>query len=158
MAFLPLFPNEAGNNYQGSKIALWTFYLLMIPLTFRSLVHMFKEDAGLRDIASIIPFPIIGNLDPNNVVYLFGSLWGGSQLIILFFYFICLLKYKNLLPLMWLSMIIDVILRFFSGGLHPLSSEYYIHTPPGIIINLPLLIISILMFYLSLRKREKYES
>jgi hypothetical protein len=38
--------------------------------------------------------------------------------------------------------------------LHPLSEEYYINTPPGVILNIPVLIYLITMFYLSLIKGD----
>ena len=45
---------------------------------------MFAQDAGLNSIASIIIFPV-NNLNPNSVIYLIGSLWGGSQIVVLLY-------------------------------------------------------------------------
>ena len=73
MKFLPIFPDEANNNYQGIGLALWFFYLYLVFIAFRSFTHMFAEDAGLNSIASIIIFPVINNLDPNSVIYAMGS-------------------------------------------------------------------------------------
>ena len=154
MNLVSLLPASANNNYEGNKYAIYGFYPLLAILLFRGLVHFLKEDAGLHDIATIIPFPIIDGIDPNNVIYLFGSLWGASQLIILFFYLIIFFKYRNLLHFIWITMIIDVLFRLISGTIHPLTSEYYINQPPGSIGNIYILIYSISMFLLSIWKKK----
>ena len=154
MNLVSLLPASANNNYEGNKYAIYGFYPLLAILLFRGLVHFLKEDAGLHDIATIIPFPIIDGMDPNNVIYLFGSLWGASQLIILFFYLIIFFKYRNLLHFIWITMIIDVLFRLISGTIHPLTPEYYINQPPGSIGNIYILIYSMSMFLLSIWKNK----
>jgi hypothetical protein len=154
MNIVTLLPTSANNNYEGNKYAIYGFYPLLAILIFRGLVHFLKEDAGLRDIATIIPFPLIDGIDPNNVIYLFGSLWGASQLIILFLYLLIFLKYRNLLHFIWITMIIDVLFRLVSGTIHPLSPDYYINQPPGSIANIYILIYSMSMFLLSIWKQK----
>tara|TARA_A100001015_G_scaffold17439_1_gene20314 strand:+ start:637 stop:1101 length:465 start_codon:yes stop_codon:yes gene_type:complete len=154
MNLVSLLPASANNNYEGNKYAIYGFYPLLAILLFRGLVHFLKEDAGLHDIATIIPFPIFDGIDPNNVIYLFGSLWGASQLIILFFYLIIFFKYRNLLHFIWITMIIDVLFRLISGTIHPLTPEYYINQPPGSIGNIYILIYSMSMFLLSIWKNK----
>jgi len=154
MNLVSLLPATANNNYEGNKYAIYGFYPLLAILLFRGLVHFLKEDAGLHDVATIIPFPIFDGIDPNNVIYLFGSLWGASQLIILFFYLIIFFKYRNLLHFIWITMIIDVLFRLISGTIHPLTPEYYINQPPGSIGNIYILIYSISMFLLSIWKKK----
>ena len=154
MSLVTLLPTSANNNYEGNKYAIYGFYPLLAILIFRGLVHFLKEDAGLRDIATIIPFPLIDGIDPNNVIYLFGSLWGASQLIILFLYLLIFLKYRNLLHFIWITMIIDVLFRLVSGTIHPLSPDYYINQPPGSIANIYILIYSMSMFLLSIWKQK----
>ena len=154
MNLVSLLPATANNNYEGNKYAIYGFYPLLAILLFRGLVHFLKEDAGLHDIATIIPFPIFDGIDPNNVIYLFGSLWGASQLIILFFYLMIFFKYRNLLHFIWITMIIDVLFRLISGTIHPLTPEYYINQPPGSIGNIYILIYSMSMFLLSIWKKK----
>ena len=154
MNLVSLLPASANNDYEGNKYAIYGFYPLLAILLFRGLVHFLKEDAGLHDVATIIPFPIFDGIDPNNVIYLFGSLWGASQLIILFFYLIIFFKYRNLLHFIWITMIIDVLFRLISGTIHPLTPEYYINQPPGSIGNIYILIYSISMFLLSIWKKK----
>ena len=146
-----VFPKQANNNYQGSVIAQYGFYLLMAIYTFRGFMHFLADDGGINSIASIIIFPFMeGAPDPNNVIYLFASLWGSAQLVTLFIFYICIWRYRNLLPLLWLTVVIEVPMRMISGTLHPLDSTFYEHVPPGATGSLPLLAVAIIMLVLSL--------
>lgn len=151
-----LFPRQANNDYQGSVIAQYGFYVLIAIYTFRSFMHFLAEDGGINSIASIIIFPFAeGAADPNNVIYLFASLWGSAQIITLFIFYICMWRYRNLLPLLWLTVVIEVPMRMAAGTMHPLSAPYYEHTPPGAMGNLPILTIACIMLVLSLRHKSK---
>ena len=150
-----LFPQQASNNYQGSVIAQYGFYLLLAMYTFRSFVHFAADDGGINSIASIIIFPFLdGAPDPNNVIYLFASLLGSAQLVTLFIFYICMWRYRNLLPLLWLMGVIEVPMRMLAGTMHPLGSTFYQHVPPGANSNLPLLAVAIIMLALSLRHKS----
>ncbi|MFP8873016.1 MAG: hypothetical protein VCB42_00470 [Myxococcota bacterium] len=150
-AFETLFPRQANNDYRGSRVAWVGAFAFMAIFTFRSLVHFLKGDSGVNSIASIIIFP--GNPDPNNVIYMFSSAWGTQQLITLLIYGVILWRYRNLLPLMYALIVLECILRFFVGVLHPLTADFYAHTPPGKLANLPMLLVAGLMLVLSLRER-----
>ena len=124
----------------------------MAIYTFRSFMHFLAQDGGINSIASIIIFPFAeGAADPNNVIYLFASLWGSAQLLTLFIFYICMWRYRNLLPLLWLTVVIEVPMRMAAATMHPLSAPYYEHVPPGATSNLPLLAIACIMLLLSLR-------
>ena len=73
------------------------------------------------------------------------------------FLLILFIKYKNLIPLIYLICLLDQCLRLISGYLHPLGEDYYINTPPGVISNIPVLLYLILMFYLSLIGSTKHD-
>ena len=152
-----LFPQQANNNYQGSPIAQYVFYVLMAIYSFRSIVHFTTEDGGINKIDSIVIFPLVetakGTIDPNNVIYLFASLWGSSQILMLLIFFVCMWRYRNLLPLLWLTVVIEIPMRMIAGTLHPLDASYYEYVPPGSAGNLPLLASACIMLVLSLRQR-----
>ena len=78
---MKLFPSDLNNQYKGSKFALYGLYPIFAIYIFRSLVHFLAENSGLVGIATIKEFPIIDGLDPNNIVYLFASLWGATQAV-----------------------------------------------------------------------------
>ena len=156
MKFISLLPTEANNNYQGLKFALWFFYLYLALVAFRSFTHMFTQDAGLNSIASIIIFPEVNNLNPNSVIYLIGSLWGGSQIVVLFISIIILIKYKSLLSLAWLVFVFDNILRIITMTIHNLDQDYLTSTAPGGLVGTSvMLFVTLLMFFISTIERKQ---
>ena len=76
---MTLLPNKLNNDYKGSKIAIYGLYPVFALYIFRSLVHFLSENTGLIGIATIKELPIIDTINPNNLVYLFASLWGATQ-------------------------------------------------------------------------------
>jgi len=156
MKFISLLPTEANNNYQGLKFALWFFYLYLLFVAFRSFVHMFAQDAGLNSIASIIIFPEVNNLNPNSVIYLLGSLWGGSQIVVLFISIIILFKYKSLLSLAWLVFVFDNILRIITMTMHNLDQDYFTSTAPGGLVGTSIMLfVTLFMFFISIIERKQ---
>lgn len=147
-----LLPREANNDYRGSPIALYTFCVLTAIVLGRSLIHFFKSDSGVNSIATFITFS--GDPDPNRLIYMFSALWGTQQLLTVFVFAVVLLRYRNLLPLMYVLLILEACFRMTVGGLHPVGEEYYLRTPPGKLANLPLLFVSGLMLYLSLPRND----
>ena len=152
---MKLFPSRLGSQYEGSKVALYGLYPIFAFYIFRSLVHFLAENSGLVGIATIKEFPVTEGLNPNNIIYLFASLWGATQVSLTIVLLILYMKYKNLIPLIYFICLLDQCFRIISGYLHPLSEEYYINTPPGVISNIPVLLYLIFMFYLSLRGNTK---
>ena len=154
MAFLP---SNLNNQYKGLKIVDYGLYPIFAIYIFRSFVHFLADNSGLVGIATIKEFPIFEGLDPNNIIYLFASLWGATQLSLTVILLILFIKYKNLIPLIYLICLMDQCFRLISGYLHPLGEQYYINTPPGVISNIPILIYLIVMFFLSLKRRSQYD-
>ena len=154
---MSLFPSKLNNQYEGSKIALYGLYPIFAIYIFRSLVHFLAENSGLVGIATIKVFPISDGLNPNNIIYLFASLLGATQVSLTIVLLILFIKYKNLIPLIYFICLLDQCLRLISGYLNPLGEDYYINTPPGVISNIPVLLYLILMFYLSLIGSTKHD-
>ncbi len=146
-----LFPREANNDYRGSPIALYGFWLLMAPFTFRSLVHFLKDDSGVNSIATMVLFS--GTPDPNQAVYMFSSLWGSQQLVMVLLYLVVLVRYRNLLPLMYVLVLAESLFRLVVGSIHPLTEGYFQSTPPGGPGGIAILVLAAVMLILSLRSR-----
>ncbi len=144
-----LIPRTASNDYHGGRVPLYFFLALVGMTTFRSFVHFLREDSGVNSIASIVVFP--GSPDPNHVIYMFSALWGSQQVIMVVLYFIVLVRFRNLIPLMWALMFLEVLFRMGVGSLHPLTPEYYVRTPPGKLMNFPLLLLSLTMVIIAIR-------
>ena len=154
---MKLFPSGLNDQYRGSTIALYGLYPIFAIYIFRSLVHFLSENSGLIGIATIKEFPINEGLDPNTVIYLFASLWGATQVSLTVILLILFVKYKNLIPLIYLICLLDQCFRLISGYLHPLGEDYYISTPPGVISNIPVLLYLMFMFYLAFRGNAKHD-
>ena len=154
---MSLFPSGLNKQYEGSKIVVYGLYPIFAMYIFRSLVHFLAENSGLAGIATIKQFPITEGLDPNTIIYLFASLWGATQVSLVIILLILFIKYKNLIPLIYLICLLDQCFRLISGYLHPLGQDYYINTPHGVISNIPVLLYLTFMFYLSLRSNIKHD-
>ena len=63
-------------------------------------------------------------------------------------------RYRSLIPLIYLLLIIEIALRIFIGHIKPI---YFSHTPPGMIANWVLLPIACFMFILSIRSAMSAE-
>jgi len=147
-----ILPRQANNDFRGGRVPIYGFCLLLLPITFRAVVHFLKDDSGVNSIASIHLFH--GNPDPNLVVYMYSSLWGSQQAVMLLVYLVVLYRYRNLVPLMFFLMLIEVGFRMVVGSLHPLTEEFYVRTPPGKLGNVPFALLSAAMIYLSHRNIE----
>jgi hypothetical protein len=150
-----ILPEQASNDFRGGRIPIWGFCLMLLPVTFRSLVHLLKGDSGVNSIASIHIFE--GEPDPNHVIYMFSSVGGAYQTIILVIYLIVLFRYRNLIPLMFVLMLVEIVFRMVVSTLHPLTEEFYVRTPPGKFSNLPFGLLSVAMLIISYRNVSRAE-
>jgi len=151
------FPKQADNTISFSKIIVYVFYAITLMTLVRSLIHVFALDGGANSIATIITFS--GNPDPDNVIYFVFSLWGLSQLLMGLFYTVVALRYRNLIPLMFVLIWIEYAMRIVIGRvLKPLSDAYFIGTAPGEIGNYFFVVLVPILFvflFLSTKKRAQ---
>lgn len=146
---MKILPKEINNNYEGRKIALYLFYLFTIMTVFRSLIHMFATDGGAQTIATI-PLDTFTNEGASTVILIF-SLWGLSQLIMGIFYIIVSWRYKSLIPLMYLFIFIEYLMRLILGIVKPIETN---GTAPGAVINFIFPPLVIILFLLSLKSKK----
>lgn len=146
-----IFPDVLNNQYKGHKIAVYAFYILTAFTLWRSQHHLFAADGGAQSIATI-PLDSFTEAGAQAVVGAFG-LWGLSQLIVGFIYLIVSLKYRSMIPLMYLLMIFEYVVR---ATYFPVYKQIpTAATAPGAAWNLPLIIISAIMLFLSIRSPKK---
>ena len=146
---MKVLPQEINNNYEGRKIALYLFYLITIMTLLRSLIHMFASDGGAQTIATI-PINTYTKGGASTVILIF-SLWGLSQLIMGIFYVIVSWRYKSLIPLMYLFIFIEYVMRLILGIIKPIETS---GTAPGATANLIFPPLIIILFFLSLNPRK----
>ncbi len=145
-----ILPNVVDNNYRGKKTALWFFYLITIMTVVRSCIHIFKQDGGAQSIATI-PLDTYTNGGAEAVIFIF-AYWGLSQLLFGILYVIVAMKYKSLIPLMYLSLVVEwggrFIIRLF-------KSIETVGQAPGGVGNYILPILCLIMFVLSVNESKK---
>ena len=145
-----ILPTVIDNTFRGRKIALWFFYLITLVTVVRSCIHIFKYDGGAQSIATI-PLDTYTDAGAATVILIF-SYWGLSQLMFGIIQAIVAFKYKSLIPLMYLMLVIEW------GGRFVISLFKTIETTgqaPGGIGNKVLPFICLIMFFLSINESKK---
>ncbi len=148
-----ILPPQANNDYRGGAIPFYGFCLLAATSLFSSTVHFLKDDSGVNSIASIIVFE--GTPDPNNIIYMFSAVGGLSQMLFVMLYGLVLWRYRNLIPLMLGFMVLEVLFGFVVGLMHPLTPEYFEHTPPAKLVAVPKLLVCATLLFLALWRSMK---
>ena len=140
-----LFPKRIDNDFRGHPIALWVFFPVTIVTLGRSLVHMFYADGGAQSIATI-PLDAMSANGAAAVILIF-ALWGLSQLLLGLIYLAVLWRYRALLPLMYLLLILEYGGRIGLGIWKPMQT---LETPPGGPGSLVFVVLGVAMLALSL--------
>ena len=141
-----VFPPTFTNDFEGHKIALWVFYPFTALTLWRSQHHIFAADGGAQSIATI-PLDSYTEGGAAAVITIF-ALWGLSQLIIGLLYLMVALRYRSMIPLMYLLGALEYFVRFaYVGVFKPIQT---IETAPGATANIPFTIILLILFFLSI--------
>lgn len=141
-----LLPKQVDNDYRGNLLAVWAFVPICAVTIVRSLIHMFRSDGGAQSIATI-PLDSYPPQAANAVVTIF-ALWGLSQLLLGLLYLVVLIRYRALIPLMYLTLIAEYLGRIGLGAWKPLET---LETPPGASMSLIMVVLAATMLALALR-------
>lgn len=144
-----IFPDVVDNHYRGNKVALWFYYLITIVTIIRSCIHIFKDDGGAQSIATI-PLDSYIQGGAEAVIFIF-AYWGLSQLMFGLLQGIVALKYRSLIPLMYIFLIAEYIGRY---GISLFKTLETTGQAPAGIANYILPILLIIMLILSLRDKQ----
>jgi len=131
-----LFPT--GQEYEGPRSPFYFLILVAITSTVRSLVHLFFPDGGAGLIAGI-DVSVDGGM---NIIAMFGQ-WGASQLILALVYWLVILRYRSLTPLMLGIIVLEQVLRLGVGQIKPLEIAA---PPPGAVgsgLLLPIAVVAL---------------
>ena len=145
-----IFPKHINNTYTGHPIALYTFYIITFITIIRSLIHIFAPDGGAQSIATI-PLDTYSVESANTVIFMFG-LWGISQLLLGILFLIIAIRYRALIPLMYIFIFTEYSLRLILGLIKPITLT---GTAPGGIGNYVFIVLTIIMFILSIQKQKE---
>ena len=148
-----LFPRQITNEFSGLRIALWGFYLLTAITLWRSQHHIFSPDGGAQSIATI-PLEKYSDAAASTIIGMF-ALWGLSQLIVGLIYLIAAIRYRSMIPILYLLSVFEYLMR--ATYIPAYKSIETAGTAPGAIGNLPFILFSFTMLVLSLWTRKKIE-
>lgn len=141
-----IFPKQADQSYFGHQAAYYIFAAIAITSLIRSLIHVFLPDGGAGVIAGLNL-----TLGGENIVFAFG-LWGVSQTIYAFIQLLVAFRYKSLIPLMYVLLIMETLGRMMIGIIKPPILQ---SVPPGGYANWIILPLAIFMLYLSFKKTRE---
>ena len=145
-----ILPKQVDNQFKGYRLVAAVFAIIVVFTLARSLIHIFTPDGGASSIAGINTSVDGGS----NIVSMF-AFWGLSQLLMGVVYLIVLLRYRSLIPLMFVFIFAEYSGRILIGLAKPLIVS---HTPPGAIgdyILVPLTIIMLILSLLTPKKKPK---
>ena len=149
-----LLPAKLDNVIRGTKIPFYIFALYAIVSTVRSCIHLLSPDGGAGSIAGM-DLSVAG---ADGIIFAF-ALWGSSQLLFALIQLLTVIRYRSLIPFMWLMLMLEVLLREMVGKMKPVT---FAHTPPGAIGNQLILPLAALMVVWSLlsaiRKNNKVQN
>ena len=137
-----LLPKQVNNRQRRSQIPLYVFALYTAISTVRSCIHLLAPDSGAGSIAGMD----LNMAGASGIVFAF-ALWGSAQLLLAFVQLLVVVRYRALVPLFYLLLIAEILLRMLVGHMKPVS---FAHTPPGAIGNWILLPVALLMLAWSL--------
>ena len=139
-----LLPERVDNTYSGNALAFYVFIMLTVMTTFRSLAHILLPDGGAESIATIDV-----DVEGGDAIVAMFAYWGLSQLILAVLYILSIVRYKSLVPLMYLTMVVEYTLRFVIGLAKPMEHS---GTAPGEVANVVLPLFTLIMLLLSLQQ------
>ena len=139
-----LFPSRIDNTFAGSKIALvllGALFLVKGVIGFNSMVfgRMVAGDADGIPVASY-PAACV-----QAIVSLYGT-WGATMFVLCAFGVLVLFRYRAMVPLVFLLLLCEQLLRRFSDAAHPIA----MNAAAGGAINLAFFALLILGLVLSL--------
>lgn len=116
----------------------------------RSLIHVFKADGGAQSIATI-PLDTWSADAASTVISMF-ALWGLVQVIIALIQIIAIVKYKALIPLLYLLLVITQLSRIAIAEFKPVITS---GTAPASALSLYLLALYVIGLVLSIIDSNK---
>ncbi len=137
-----LLPAKADNTVLGMKLPVYVFLLIAIVSTIRSSIHLFAPDGGAGSIAGM-NLKVEG---AGGIVFAF-ALWGSAQLVYALMQLVVAFRYRSLVPLMYVLLMVETLLRMLVGRMKPVT---FAHTPPGAMGNYVILPLAAVMLALSL--------
>ena len=114
-----LLPARIDNRFRGHVLALWLFVPVALQRVALGFTHLLKADGGAQSI-STIPLDTYPPAAAQNVIGLFARM-GLEQLLFGTLCLLVLLRYRALIPLMYLLIVAHYLASRVVGQLKPLA-------------------------------------
>ena len=114
-----IFPEHIDNHFRGHKLALWLFVPITLMKIARSLLHIFSADGGAQSI-STIPLDTYSTGAAQNVIALFARM-GLDQLMLGLLFVVVLVRYRAMIPLMYVLIVVQYIAEQGIAHMKPLA-------------------------------------
>jgi hypothetical protein len=138
-----LFPSVADNQYPGRRLGLWLFALMLLKIVMG--LNVMLNAPEVARTADGVPVETFGAPAATAFSFVFAA-WGLGQLVLGLASLVVLLRYRSLVPLAFLALLIEQIGRMLLRVYWPVER---IATAPGAAINTALAVILVLGFFLS---------
>ncbi len=138
-----LFPRVADNHYRGRRLGLWLFALM--PLKIAMGVNVMLNAPSVAQGADGVPVQTFGAAAGGAFLFMFAA-WGLSQLVLGLGCLVVLLRYRSLVPLAFLVLLLEQVGRKLLQLRWPIER---VGTPPGGAINAVILGILVVGLVLS---------
>lgn len=146
-----LFPRVADNHYRGRRLGLWLFVLMLLKIPM-GLNVMINAPEVARS-ADGVPLDTFGASAAAAFSFVFAA-WGLSQLVLGLANLVVLLRYRSLVPLAFLALLLEQVGRMLLRVQWPIERI----AAPGNAINIGLLAIMVLGLLLSLWQPKRPEA
>ena len=143
-------PPRIDNSFRGHRLALWFFVPVVVMKTGIALATILNGRNAAQS-ADGIPLETFGAAGAQAVVALF-AIWGLSQLVFSVLGVLALTRYRALVPLVFVLLLVEHLARKWILLVKPIVRT---GTAPGTYINLVLLALMIGGLALSLWQRER---
>ena len=114
-----LLPAEVDNRYRGHPLALWLFVPIALQRVALGLTHLLRADGGAQSI-STIPLDTYPPSAAQNVIGIFARM-GLEQLLFGLLFLLVLIRYRALIPLMYLLIVAQYLGSRVVGQVKPLA-------------------------------------
>ena len=151
--FRRIFLSNIDNLFRGKRIALWIFIIVLIIKTAQNL-FVIIGGASIISSADGIPLERYSQEAAQTIVYLWTYV-GFIRLLILILGFLILFRYRSLIPLMFVFLLLQDISRYIISFYIPITK---IGTPPGNTVNLALFVLTIIGMVLSVLPGDNIQS
>jgi hypothetical protein len=150
---MTLLPRTIDNTYEGRKLALWIFGLVVLLRTLQSVMIIFNGNYTARN-ADGIPLETYPADAVQTILALFAlaSVW---RLIVSLICVIVLVRYRRAIPLMFIVLALTFLGAQLVTRFIPLVR---VGRPPGVIVNLILFGLTIVGFVLSVWKKKELKN